>query len=108
MGSISFDVKGLPMLQAVKAPVVDSTPRTADADASAPTASDTSPAGTSITLQQDRLVGRFEYNDDLHLVIITLHRADTGEVIQQLPPEQIVSMLQGIMEQLGQTVDRRG
>jgi uncharacterized FlaG/YvyC family protein len=54
------------------------------------------------------MVASYDYDTDIHQVIITLRRQGSGEVMQQIPSEQIVNLLQGVMERLGAVLDRRG
>lgn len=108
MGSISLELNTMPVMQVTPPPadVPATQPVALEPAAPSETAPDTAPK--SMTVEQDHLVAQYDYNDELHQVIITLQRSDTGEVIQQLPAEQVINLLQGMMERLGQMVDRRG
>ncbi len=63
---------------------------------------------TSGTLQHGDLKGSFEYDKSLNQVIIILRSEQTGEIVQQFPPESILSMLTRMMESLGNNVDVKG
>ena len=104
--SIQFDMAAIPQMRPVTtAPAID-----APVSPAPPAAETAGIAQESrpITLEQDHLVASYDYREDIHMVVITLRSQDTGEVIQQLPPEQILNLLQGVMEQLGAVVDRKG
>ncbi|HOF86729.1 MAG TPA: flagellar protein FlaG [Armatimonadota bacterium] len=107
-GSMQFDIAGVPPMRRVT-----HAPSTAPATTGTPAgrweeAAGAPHASQPVTLEQDHLVASYDYREDLHMVIITLRSQDTGEVIQQLPPEQILHLLQGVMERLGAVVDQRG
>ena len=59
-------------------------------------------------LEQNNIQASFEYDKQLKQVIITVRREDTGEIIQQIPSEHIVHMMQGIVETLDKMVDLKG
>lgn len=61
-----------------------------------------------LTLDQGNLQASFEYDQSLKQIIIILRRAENGEVVQQLPSEQIMNMLRGMMDSLGNALDVKG
>jgi hypothetical protein len=109
MGSIQFDLKNLPQLPPLSPPEMPAvqTPLPPQPVEQAAVASpEHSPH--AIVLEQDQMVASYDYDTDIHQVIITLRRQGSGEVMQQIPSEQIVNLLQGVMERLGAVLDRRG
>ncbi len=54
--------------------------------------------GTQLRIEKDKASGR---------IIIKLQDARTGEVIRQIPPEEILKIAEGIDQFLGALVDRR-
>ena len=58
-----------------------------------------------VTVSNGKLTGSYEYDRQLHLMIVTLRRADNGEVIEQIPNEHIIKMLTSLMESVGNTLD---
>jgi len=61
-----------------------------------------------VLLEHGNLKGSFEYDKNLNQVIIILRSEQTGEVVQQFPPESVLNMLSRMMESLGNTVDAKG
>ncbi|HEX2951315.1 MAG TPA: flagellar protein FlaG [Armatimonadota bacterium] len=61
-----------------------------------------------IVLEHEQLEASFEYDQHLRQVIIKLKRADDGEVIRQLPPEQVVNMLNNIVNAVESMFDVKG
>ena len=47
----------------------------------------------------------FRVDDDAHATVITVRRADTGEVVRQYPTEEALSLLRRLNEQSGTLVD---
>lgn len=47
----------------------------------------------------------FRVDDDAHATVITVRRADTGEVVRQYPTEEALSLLRRLNEQSGTFVD---
>lgn len=58
-----------------------------------------------IVLERERLEATFQYDKQLHQVIIKLRRVDNGDVVTQFPPEQVVKMLTHLMESL-ESIDK--
>jgi flagellar protein FlaG len=47
----------------------------------------------------------YRVDDDAHATVITVRRADTGEVVRQYPTEEALSLLRRLNEQSGTFVD---
>lgn len=47
----------------------------------------------------------FRVDDDAHATIITVRRADTGEVVRQYPTEEALALLRRLNEQSGTFLD---
>jgi flagellar protein FlaG len=47
----------------------------------------------------------FRVDDDAHATVLTVRRADTGEVVRQYPTEEALSLLRRLNEQSGTFVD---
>jgi hypothetical protein len=61
-----------------------------------------------IVVRHGEVEATFSYDRDLHRVIITLTREDTGEIVLQIPPEQARGLINGLLRQMGDAVDQRG
>ena len=70
----------------------------------APPAAATQP----LVVTQNELQASFTYDQALNRVVITLTREGTGEVIRQIPTEQMLRVLHGMIEMAGQTFDQKG
>lgn len=55
-----------------------------------------------------QLLAQFDYDKEAHQLIIRLKRGDTGEVVQQIPPEHIIDFLKSVMKQVGALIDAKG
>ncbi|MHB9130819.1 MAG: flagellar protein FlaG [Armatimonadota bacterium] len=51
------------------------------------------------------LRANFEYDQQLKQIIITLQRADNGDVVFQIPPERVRHMMSRIIEALDRELD---
>lgn len=47
----------------------------------------------------------FRVDDDAHATVITVRRADTGEVVRQYPTEEALALLRRLNEQSGTFLD---
>jgi hypothetical protein len=57
---------------------------------------------------QSQVEAQFDFNRELSQLIITIKRSDTGEVIRQIPPKEVISFLEGIMKSVGAVIDGKG
>src|SRR5512139_38066 len=48
----------------------------------------------------------FRVDDDAHATVITVRRADTGEVVRQYPTEEALALLRRLNEQSGTFLDQ--
>jgi len=46
------------------------------------------------------LAASYQYNEAIRQVVVTLQRPDTGEVVAQLPPEQVVKFVTAMLQAL--------
>lgn len=58
-----------------------------------------------LVVEEPNLKASYVYDRDLNRVIITLVREDSGEVVRQIPSEQLLRCLAGLMEVAGKTFD---
>jgi hypothetical protein len=54
----------------------------------------------SIPVGRPPLVASYQYNKAISQVVVTLQRPDTGEVVAQIPPEQVVNFVTAMVEAL--------
>ena len=50
---------------------------------------------------------RFEVLDDLKMIVVKVENKQTGEVIRQIPPEEIVKLAKNIEKLLGMLIDEK-
>ncbi len=62
-------------------------------------------AATSIRRFMDRMI-RLDVDDELHRVIIKLIDKETGEVIRQIPPEELIELAKKMKDIEGLFVDK--
>lgn len=62
----------------------------------------------SLVMRSQDIEAKFEYNSDIHRVIITLKSTSTGEVLRQIPSEHVMQLLQGVMDLAGSVYNGRG
>jgi flagellar protein FlaG len=60
----------------------------------------------SMTFHHENIQATYDYDKDLNQIIIKLRSEDTGEVIQQIPPEKIINLIASFMNSVGKSIDK--
>lgn len=86
-------------------------PSGAAASGSPAVAQDTSPPATPgrrpAGVAQQPLSASFRFDEELRQVIITLVRPETGQVVRQVPPDKVLSLIANLQEAAKRALDRQ-
>jgi len=82
-------------------------PAVASSSAAAATKASAAVSAPTVSRRRPSLAATYSYHENLHQVVVTMYRPDTGQVIRKIPPDAIIAMAEAILSASQERIDQR-